>query len=34
MGNVTPQDILVMDDPLTQENAELLCGYKEKVWKH
>ncbi len=30
MGNVTPYDILSMDDPLTQENAEILCDYKEE----
>ena len=30
MGNVTPHDILSMDDPLTQENAEILCDYKEE----
>ena len=30
MGDTTLHDILSMDDPLTQENAEFLCAYKEE----
>ena len=30
MGDITLHDILSMDDPLTQENAEFLCAYKEE----